>query len=220
MASLPLLRLSVHRPPPPTRVSPTSQHRLHHPLRQHLLRKFQPQPLPPKPTNLSVSRSSKKRICNTLGRPATERIISAVSYALPLINSLQYGRYLLTQYPTLALLFNPILPLFSLLKSAPYASFIAFFALYLGVVRNPGFDHFVRFNAMQALVLDVLLVLPLLLQRVFSPGPAGLGFKLMVWGHNAVFVFAVFCFVYSFVSSLLGKTPYLPFVADAAGRQL
>lgn len=73
---------------------------------------------------------------------------------------------------------------------------------------------------MQALVLDVLLVLPLLLQRIFSPGQSGLGFKLMVMGHNAVFVFVVLCFVYSLGCSILGRTPYLPFVADAAGRQI
>lgn len=73
---------------------------------------------------------------------------------------------------------------------------------------------------MQALVLDVLLVVPLLLQRIFTPGRAGLGFKLMVMGHNALFLFVVFCFVYSWVSTILGRTPYLPFVADAAGRQL
>lgn len=97
---------------------------------------------------------------------------------------------------------------------------MAFFALYLAVVRNDSFDRYVRFNAMQAVVLDVLLALPMLVQRIFSPGRAGLGFKLMVMGHNGVFVFVVFCFVYSLVSCILGRTPYLPFVADAAGRQL
>jgi len=73
---------------------------------------------------------------------------------------------------------------------------------------------------MQAVTLDVLLVLPLLLQRVLSPGRSGVGFRVMVWGHNVLFVFSVLCFVYSFVSCVLGRTPYLPFVADAAGRQI
>lgn len=73
---------------------------------------------------------------------------------------------------------------------------------------------------MQALALDVLLVVPLLLTRILNPGGAGIGFKLMIWGHNAVFVFSCLCFVYGLVSSLLGKTPHLPFIADAAGRQV
>ncbi|KAK0593360.1 hypothetical protein LWI29_035343 [Acer saccharum] len=152
--------------------------------------------------------------------PATDRLISAVAYTLPFFNSLQYGRYLFMQYPNLGLVFDPLLPLLGLYRSVPYASFVAFFALYLGVVRNPAFSRYVRFNSMQAVTLDVLLVVPLLLTRIFNPGRAGIGFRLMVWGHNAVFVFSCFCFVYGLVSSLLGKTPYLPFVADAAGRQL
>ncbi|WCJ38864.1 Protein TIC 20-II chloroplastic [Euphorbia peplus] len=152
--------------------------------------------------------------------PATDRLISAISYTLPFFNSLQYGRFLFTQFPALAVLFDPLIPLLSLYRSVPYASFVAFFALYLGVVKNPSFTQYVRFNAMQAVTLDVLLVVPLLLTRIFNPGPRGLGFKAVVWGHNAVFVFSCFCFVYGVVSSLLGKTPYLPFVGEAAGRQM
>ncbi|KAK8479989.1 hypothetical protein V6N11_024163 [Hibiscus sabdariffa] len=152
--------------------------------------------------------------------PATDRLISVAAYSLPFFNSLQYGRYLFIQYPQLGTLFEPILPFLSLYKSVPYASFVAFFALYLGVVRNPSFSHYVRFNSMQAVTLDVLLVVPLLLTRILNPGRAGLGFKVMVWGHTGVFVFSCLCFVYGVVSSILGRTPYLPFVADAAGRQV
>lgn len=152
--------------------------------------------------------------------PATDRLISAVAYALPFFNSLQYGRYLFVQYPKLGLLFDPLLPIVSLYRSIPYASFVAFFALYLGVVRNPTFSHYVRFNSMQAVTLDVLLVLPILIQRIFSPGRSGLGFRIMVWAYSALFVFSVLCFVYGLASSVLGRTPYLPFVADAAGRQM
>ncbi|KAK8506040.1 hypothetical protein V6N13_002693 [Hibiscus sabdariffa] len=150
--------------------------------------------------------------------PATDRLISVAAYSLPFFNSLQYGRYLFIQYPQLGTLFEPILPFLSLYKSVPYASFVAFFALYLGVVRNPSFSHYVRFNSMQAVTLDVLLVVPLLLTRILNPGRAGLGFKAMVWGHTGVFVFSCLCFVYGVVSSILGRTPYLPFVADAAAK--
>ncbi|KAI3994656.1 hypothetical protein MKX01_027546 [Papaver californicum] len=151
--------------------------------------------------------------------PAAERLISAVAYCLPFFNGLQYGRYLFVQYPNLGLLFEPIFPLLNLYRSVPYASFVAFFGLYLGVVRNTSLSRFVRYNSMQAVVLDVLLVLPLLIQRVFNPGK-GLGFKLMMMGYNFIFVFIVVCFLYSVGFSILGRTPYLPFVADAADRQL
>ncbi|KAL5061255.1 hypothetical protein RYX36_032859 [Vicia faba] len=80
--------------------------------------------------------------------------------------------------------------------------------------------HPLLFNAMQALTLDVLLVLPVLFQKIFSPGRYGLAFKVMVWSHNAVFVFSILCFVYSVLSCLFGRTPYLPFVVNDAARQI
>ncbi|XP_059665612.1 protein TIC 20-II, chloroplastic-like [Cornus florida] len=218
MASTPLLHLSLHRP---QILTTKSYHRpsskitalLRHPLRSTV--KI-PQPPPPhcRPRpSLTISASYTPT-------PVTDRLISAAAYFLPFLNGLQYGRFLFAQYPTLALALEPILPLLRLYSSMPYASFVAFFGLYLGVVRNAALSRYVRFNAMQAVVLDVLLVLPMLLLKIFSPGRTGIGFKLMVMGHNAVFVFIVFCFVYSLVCSVLGRTPHLPFVADAAGRQL
>ena len=209
MASISLLRLSLI--PTPKTLS-----------KSHPFSSFNPPLTPflkfPPKTRLSQKSTVTRMSYNPT--PATDRLVSAVSYTLPFFNSLQYGRFLFTKYPSLALLVDPLIPLLSLYRSIPYASFVAFFALYLGVVRNPSFSQYVRFNAMQAVTLDVLLVVPLLLTRILSPGRAGLGFKLMVWGHNALFLFSCFCFVYGLASSVLGKTPYLPFIAEAAGRQV
>ncbi|XP_057435801.1 protein TIC 20-II, chloroplastic [Lotus japonicus] len=214
MASLPLLRPSLlhTRNPSSTTTALTLK------PRPTLLR-FSP--LHP-PSNRRSNNHLTVRMSNSSSTspPAVERLISVAAYTLPFFNSLQYGRYLLSQYPNLAVLLDPLIPFLSFYRSLPYASFIAFFALYLGIVRNPSFPRFVRFNAMQAVTLDVLLVLPLLLHRIFTPGRAGLGFRIMVWSHNAIFIFSVLCFLYSAASSVLGRTPYLPFVADAASRQI
>lgn len=201
MATLPLLRLSLLPHP----LKPL------HPKLHPLLPSRPPLKTPSPPTSLISSSYSPT--------PATDRLISAASFFFPLFNGLQYGRFLFSQYPILAAPFKPILPLLSLYHSIPYASFVSFFALYIGIVRNPSLSRYIRFNALQALVLDVLLVVPLLIQRILSPGRTGLGLKLTIWGYNALFVFLIACFAYGFGCSVLGKTPYLPFVAEAAGRQ-
>lgn len=206
MASIPLLRLSL----PPSRTH--SAVLLPHPLKSTL-----PSPPPPQ----FRRRSPKSTRCSSSSpTPATDRLISAASYFIPFFNGLQYGRFLFAKYPVLAAPFEPLIPLLSLYHSVPYASFVTFFGLYLGVVRNPSFSRYARFNALQALVLDVLLVLPVLLQRIISPGRTGIGLKLTAWAYSGLFMFVVACFVYGLVSSVLGKTPYLPIVAQAAGRQL
>ncbi|GAA0138385.1 hypothetical protein LIER_00140 [Lithospermum erythrorhizon] len=205
MSTIPLLRLSL--PLPTSLLPPHHNHFVPH--RTPPLSTFSRKPPPPTLTKASYTPT-----------PATDRLISAASYFLPFFNSLHYGRFLFQQYPILALPFQPLLPLLSLYRSVPYASFVSFFALYLGIVRNPSFRRYARFNALQALVLDVLLVLPMLVQKIFSPGSTGIGLKFTVWMHNFLFVFVVACFVYGLGASVLGKTPYLPFVAEAAGRQL
>lgn len=206
MASLSLLRFSLplHSP------NPTRKLILPHPL--HFTCTHKPLKNTQKPLKISAS--------SRTSTPVPDRLISSAAYFFPLFNGLQYGSFLFQQYPRLlGPALNPILPFFNLYRSIPYASYVAFLALYVGIVRNPGLSKYVRFNTMQAVVLDVLLVVPLLIQRIFNPGRSGVGFNLTVIGYNFLFCFVVFCFVYSLVHTVLGKTPYLPFVADAAGRQ-
>ncbi|XP_057470408.1 protein TIC 20-II, chloroplastic [Actinidia eriantha] len=214
MASIPLLGLSLppRKPFAPSAAAVILTARSPHPLRSTAtiplpLRR----PPPPRRTTISMSYNP---------TPAADRLISAASYLLPLFNGLQYGRFLFSQYLFLAVAFEPIFPLLSLYRSIPYGSFVAFFALYLAVARNPRLSRYARFNAMQAVVLDVLLSLPQILLRIFNPGRAGLGYKIMVMGHNVVFVFIVACFFYSLGCCILGRTPYLPLVAEASERQL
>ncbi|XP_031109665.1 protein TIC 20-II, chloroplastic [Ipomoea triloba] len=219
MASTLLFRLSLplNRPPLTTTKTTTfaDRHRL---LLPHPLKPITPKlsqiRSPPNPTKTAPITAFYTTT------PATDRLISAVAYFLPFFNGLQYGRFLFAQFPALALPFEPILPLLALYRSIPFASFVTFFALYLGIVRNPSLSHYARFNALQALVLDILLVVPLLLQRILSPGHTGIGLKFTIWLYNGLFLFVVGCFLYGLVSSIVGKTPYFPLVTDAAKQQM
>ncbi|KAJ6808246.1 uncharacterized protein M6B38_167805 [Iris pallida] len=149
-----------------------------------------------------------------------DRIISAACYLYPFLDGVQYGRYVLAQLPALQAPLAPLLPLVRLFKSFPFSSFLLFLALYFAVVRNPsGFSRYVRFNAMQAIVLDVLLIFPGLIERSFSP-PGGVGLDLVMSMDSTVFLFLWVSLVYGSVTCLLGDVPRLPIVADAADRQV
>ncbi|KAK1422978.1 hypothetical protein QVD17_18270 [Tagetes erecta] len=212
MATIPLLRLSLSPPPPPSPQKPFRSTLFTHPLRSNTLS------LRPIPTIQSRKQPPISASYNTT--PVPDRLISAAAYFFPFFNGLQYGRFLFAQFPkTLGLILEPLLPLISFYRSVPYSSYLAFLLLYIGVVRNTNVSRYARFNAMQAVVLDVLLVLPMLVQRIFNPGPHGIGGKIVVMSHNVIFVAVTICFVYTFVYSVLGRTPKLPFVGDAADRQ-
>jgi hypothetical protein len=150
---------------------------------------------------------------------AAERVVAALGYFLPFFDGIQYGRYFFLQFPVAERLIAPLFPLLSAYKGFPFSNFIAFFGLYLAVVRNPSFSRYVRFNTMQAVVLDVLLIFPTLVERTFTPR-GGIGFELLVIFYNSVFLFLVACFLFGIVSCLLGKTPRLPLVAEAADQQV
>jgi Chloroplast import apparatus Tic20-like len=152
--------------------------------------------------------------------PFTDRLFSILSYTLPFLNSLPYGRILLSRYPTVAFLTSPFLPMLSTYHSVPHAGFVAFFLLYLALARNTNMSRYVRFNAMQAVVLDVMLAFPVLVQRIIGAPSGRMGLRALEFGYGAIFVLGFASFVYSALCCLLGRTPYLPVVSSAADRQL
>ncbi|CAI5522173.1 unnamed protein product [Closterium sp. Naga37s-1] len=148
-----------------------------------------------------------------------ERILSASVYFLPLLDGARYARFLYAQYPFTRVLLDPIIPLVQAYNSFPYAGLILFFLLYLAVIRNQNLDRYVRYNAMQAVILDILMILPSLIERLFA-GNDGISLQLTIIFYNTVFLYLFACFVFGVVSCLLGKTPRLPIVAEAADAQV
>ncbi|MEG4325448.1 hypothetical protein QUB37_25555 [Microcoleus sp. AT3-A2] len=145
-----------------------------------------------------------------------DRIFASLPYLLPLIDGLWFGRFLFTQFPVLQLLLIPLAPLMQI-YSLPLASLIIFFALYLGVVRNENISHFIRFNAMQAILLDIVLMLCRLVLPIFDgPQVAFIAETL----YNMVFLGAFAAFVYAVVQSLLGRYAEIPPLSDAVYMQV
>ncbi|XP_064978491.1 protein TIC 20-v, chloroplastic-like [Musa acuminata AAA Group] len=156
------------------------------------------------------------------GEPADppDRILAAACYLYPFLDGVHYGRFVLTQFPALQLVLQPFVPAIHLFRSSPLTPSLLFFTLYFAVVRNPSkFGLFVRFNTMQAIVLDVLLIFPDLLERTFNPN-GGIGLELLQSLDSTVFLFLLASFVYGSTACLLGQVPRLPLVAEAAERRV
>lgn len=149
-----------------------------------------------------------------------DRVAAALPYMLPYFDVVSYGRYLFQIYPPAKAAITPFLPAMGLYHSVPFGSFIAFFGLYIGVVNNPKFSRFVRFNAVQAILLDILLTLPRLLETVLTPPASGWGAQVYVQSQSFIWVFMTMWVVYGVVSSFLGKWARIPFVSEAAEQQI
>lgn len=149
-----------------------------------------------------------------------ERVLAAVPYLLPFLDSLGYGRFLFFQYPMITRAIAPLAPLISIYSTVPFASFVAFFAVYLGIVNNQRWPRFVRFSAMQAVLLDILLILPRLVEQVFSTPTGGWALQAYITVQNTIWIFVAAAVLYGIGAALTGQAARIPLVADAAEQQV
>lgn len=146
----------------------------------------------------------------------SDRIFASLPYLLPLVDGLMFGRFLFQQFPVLQVLFIPLAPLMQI-YSLPFASLVIFFALYLGVVRNENISHFIRFNAMQAILLDIVLMLCGLVLPILAKVQIAFIAETL---YNMVFLGVVAAFVYAVVQSALGRYAEIPPLSDAVYMQV
>jgi hypothetical protein len=150
-----------------------------------------------------------------------DRIFASLPYLLPLFSSVQFGVPLLQQFPVLQVILIPLIPVEFIYSLVPYnaAEIIIFFVLFLLVVRNERIRHFIRFNTMQAILLDILLVLcSLLLFKILVPA---LGNNLISETLlNIVFIGTLAACGYSIVQSLFGRYAEIPTLSEAVHAQV
>lgn len=148
-----------------------------------------------------------------------DRIFASLPYLLPLFTALPFGSVVLKQIPGLGEILLVILtPVLFIYRLVPFANLVIFFLLFLLVVRNEKIQHFIRFNTMQALLLDILLFLcSLVLQYVLQPLGATLITQTLV---AMVFLATLAACIYSVVKSIQGHYAEIPTLSEAAYSQV
>ena len=150
--------------------------------------------------------------------PIWQRLLAALAYLLPWSDAIGFGGSLFRQFPPLAGLTLPVLPLQLLESAVPLGSLVLFLALFLGVARNPRVPYFVRFAVFQALLLDIVLVLLQLTFQTLLPSLAGT--FLVRTLSNTVFLGALLLVLYGMVEAVRGREAEIPTVSEAVRMQL
>lgn len=148
----------------------------------------------------------------------SDRIFACLPYTLPLVDVLVFGTFLIQQFPALSVIFVPLAPIIAIYGSIPFGSLVVFFALFFLVVRNERIPHFIRFNTMQAILLDIVIILFGYLLRILSNVP-GIEFAIQTLS-TTIFLGIVVAVVYSVVQSLIGKYAEIPAISDAVYMQV
>jgi len=152
------------------------------------------------------------------GTPIWQRLLAGLAYLLPFSDALPFGNALLLQFPFLGVVALPALPLLMLQRLIPFGGLVIFLALYLAVVRNTRVPYLIRFNVLQAILIDIVLVLINLSFQVFRLSPMG-GFAERTLA-NTVFLGALVVCLFGLVQSLRGQEADIPTVSDAVRLQL
>lgn len=148
-----------------------------------------------------------------------DRIFACLPYLLPLIDSLMFSSSLLQQFPVLAVLLLPLQPVLIIYAGlGQIGQIIVFFAMFILVVRNEKISHFIRFNTMQAILLDIVIFLCSILLRILTPIP-GTGFAIETLA-NTIFLGIVASVAYSVFQSLMGRYAEIPAISDAVYMQV
>ena len=139
-----------------------------------------------------------------------QRFFSVIFYTLPLKASLPLGYYLFYKFSFLRVLLYLTFPVSLIERSLPFGGLLFFLILFAGVVRNPNVPYFVRYNACQALLLDIALIIINYLLRILPSAEFGL----------IVFIFILSIFLYSIYQCINGIEPEIPFISKSVRMQI
>jgi hypothetical protein len=150
--------------------------------------------------------------------PWWQRLLAVLAYLLPWSDALPFGQSLFGLFPVLQWLSLPAFPVLLLQQAVPFGGFVLFLVLFLAVVRNTKVPYLIRFNVLQAILVDILLILVSLAFSVLL-APLGLGFALRTLS-NTVFLGALLLVGFGVVQSLRGQEAEVPSLSQAVRMQL
>ena len=139
-----------------------------------------------------------------------QRLSSVLLYTLPLKASFPFGYYYFHKFAFFKILLYLTLPVSIIEKSLPFGGVLFFFIIFAGVVRNSNVPYFVRFNACQALLLNIALIIISYILRIFPLYEIGL----------IIFVVTLTIFLFSVFQCINGTEPEIPFVSRSVRMQV
>lgn len=150
--------------------------------------------------------------------PPWQRLLAVLFYLFPWGDALPFGSALISVFPWLIWLQLPALPFLLLQQVVPFGGLVLFLVLYLAVVRNPKVPHYLRFNALQAILIDILLtVLSLGFRVLLSPLGDSIVLRTL---NNTIFIGSIAVLFYALLQCLRGKEADLPTISEAVRMQL
>tara|TARA_Y100001968_G_C19051376_1_gene569311 strand:+ start:220 stop:678 length:459 start_codon:yes stop_codon:yes gene_type:complete len=147
-----------------------------------------------------------------------EKILGIILYMIPWADSLIFGNHLFITYPFTQIIQIPAIPIIIIERSIPFGNLLLFLVIFIGLVRNNKVSYFLRFNALQSLLINIgIIIINFIFQIFFSP----FGSSLIVRTFSSTLLISLFSMItYCVWSCTQGNEPNLPGISQATKMQL
>jgi len=146
------------------------------------------------------------------------RILGILLYMIPWADSLIFGNHLYIKYPFTQIIQIPAIPIILIERSIPFGNLLLFLAIFIGLVRNSKVSYFLRFNALQSLLINIcIIIISFIFEIIFSPFLN----SLIIRTFSSTLLFSLFAvIIYCVWSCTQGNEPDLPIISEATKIQL
>ena len=147
-----------------------------------------------------------------------EKILGVLLYMIPWADCLTFGNHLYVKYPFTQIIQIPAIPIILIERSIPFGNLLLFLAIFIGLVRNTKISYFLRFNALQSLLINIgIIIVNFIFEIIFSPFLN----SLIIRTFSSTLLFSLFAvIVYCVWSCTQGNEPDLPIISEATKMQL
>ena len=146
------------------------------------------------------------------------KILGVLLYMIPWADCLPFGNHLYVKYPITQIIQIPAIPIILIERSIPFGNLLLFLAIFIGLVRNTKISYFLRFNALQSLLINIgIIIVNFIFEIIFSPFLN----SLIIRTFSSTLLFSLFAvIVYCVWSCTQGNEPDLPIISEATKMQL
>ncbi len=146
------------------------------------------------------------------------RTLGVFLYMIPWADSLTFGNHIYTKYPFTQIIQIPAIPIIIIERSIPFGNLLLFLGIFIGLVRNSKISYFLRFNALQSLLINIgIIIINFIFQIIFSP----FFNSLIIRTFSSTLLISLFSVIFYCVwSCTQGNEPDLPIISEAAKMQL
>ena len=147
-----------------------------------------------------------------------EKTTAILIYMIPWADCLTLGNHLYIKYPFTQIIQIPAIPIILIERSIPFGNLLLFLAIFIGLVKNNKVSYFLRFNALQSLLINIgIIIISFVVEIIFSP----FANLLIIRTLSSTLLISLFSIItYCVWSCTQGNEPNLPGISEATKMQL